>query len=132
MKRLSWILTLPLMVVAVVFAIANREVVMLDLWPLAMTIQAPLFVLVLGSAVVGLLAGAMVAWFSGGPTRRRAREARRRAAELEREIARLRNNSAEIERSSAVSRATGGTTPGLPAVPAPNHVATGGGPRMTL
>lgn len=131
MKRLSWILTLPLMVVAVVFAIANRDVVVLDLWPLALTIQAPLFVLVLGSAVAGLLAGAVVAWFSGGSTRRRAREARRRAAELEREIARLRS-AAENERPAAASQVPSSTTPRLPAAPAPNHAAASGGPRMTL
>ena len=132
MKRLSWVLTLPLMAVAVVFAIANREVVVLDLWPLAMTIQAPLFVLVLGSAVAGLLAGAIVAWFSGGSTRRRAREARRHAAELEREVARLRDAvEAESERLAAVSRSSGGTPPGLPAAPPADRAATGG-QRMTL
>ena len=123
MKRLSWILTLPLMVVAVTFAIANREVVTLDLWPLAMTVQAPLFVLVLGSAVVGLLAGAVVAWFSSGATRRRARAARRHADELEREVVRLRE-SIESERPAAVQRPSG-----MPTVQPLNHTATGSGPR---
>jgi len=135
MKRLSWILTLPLMAVAVVFAIANREVVVLDLWPLAMTIQAPLFVLVLGAAVVGLFAGAVVAWFSGGPTRRRARAARRRAAELEREIAYLRG-AAETERPKEQSidapRSSAVTLAGLPAAPPSNQSASGGGPRSTF
>jgi len=128
MKRLSWILTLPFMAVAVVFAVANREMVTLDLWPLALTVQTPLFVLVLGSAVVGLLAGAMVAWFSGGPTRRRARAARRRAAELEREVAQLRE-SIEKERPAAAPRPPGGAMPGLAP---PNPAATGGGPRTIL
>jgi uncharacterized integral membrane protein len=124
MKRLSWIITLPLMVVAVVFAIFNRKVVDLDLWPLAIKVQAPLFVLVLGSAVVGLLAGAMAAWISGGPTRRRAREARRHAADLEREIARL--------REVAAPRPAAGTASVLPAVPPPTHTETGSGPRTSL
>ena len=128
MKRLSWILTLPLMAVAVIFAIANREMVTLDLWPLALTIQAPLFVLVLGSAVVGLLAGAMVAWFSGGPTRRRARMARRRAAELEREVAQLREDI-ENKRLAAVPRPPVREMPGLAP---PNPAATGDSPRTTL
>jgi len=131
MKRLSWILTLPLMVVAVVFAIANREVVVLDLWPLAMTIQAPLFVVVLGAAVVGLFAGAVVAWFSGGSTRRRAREARRRAAELEREVAYLRG-AAEKERLADAPRSSAVTIAGSPAAPPPTQSAAGGGPRTTL
>ncbi len=130
MKRLSWILTLPLMVVAVVFAIANREAVMLDLWPLAMTIQAPLFILVLGSVVVGLLIGAVIAWFSAGATRRRAREARHHADELEREVARLRE-AAERQRLTDPPRTGAGSTAGVPAVP-PSHPAPGGGPRTML
>lgn len=128
MKRLSWILTLPLMAVVVVFVIANRELTTLDLWPLALTIQVPLFILVLGSAAVGLLAGAVVAWFSGGPTRRRARAARRRTAELEREVARLREGI-ENERPAAEPRAANRAMPGLPP---PNHVATSAGPRTIL
>jgi uncharacterized integral membrane protein len=131
MKRLSWILTLPLMVVAVVFAVANRELVTLDLWPLAMTIQAPLFILVLGSTVVGLLAGAAVAWFSSGPTRRRAREARRRAAELEREVAHLREKL-ENTRPAVPPRPQGDTADRLPPVSPPSPVATGSGPRTIL
>jgi putative membrane protein len=102
------------MAVAVVFAIANRQLVLLDLWPLALTIQAPLFLLVLGSTVVGLLAGAVVAWFSGGATRRRAREARRRIDELEREVARLRE---AVESPRPAAPPAPSAAPGLPAAP---------------
>lgn len=91
------------MVLAVVFAINNRQVVTLDLWPLAVFVQLPLFLLVLGSALAGLLAGAIIAWFTGGQTRRRLREARREGIELAREAERLREIT-EAERERAQER----------------------------
>jgi len=79
------------MVAAVVFAMTNRAPVVLDLWPFNITVEAPLFVIVLASAFVGLLAGAVAGWLSGAATRRRARAAERRVHELERELTRLRH-----------------------------------------
>lgn len=89
MKWISWIISLPLMAVAVVFAIANRHIVTLDLWPLAFSIDLPLFILVLGCLFAGLLIGAIIMWFTSGKNRRRARKAESKAARLERELARL-------------------------------------------
>jgi len=126
-KRLSWILTVPLMVLAVVFAIANREVVTLDLWPLAIVVQLPLFLLVLGSALVGLLAGGIIVWFSGGQTRRRLREARREGIELAREAERLREaTEAERERERTAPEARAA------ALGPPYAEATGGLPPEAL
>lgn len=92
MKHVSWIVTVPLMVVLVVFAVVNRQSVTLDLWPLDMSLRLPLFILLLGSLFVGLLVGGTAAWLSAGSTRRRARAAEHRAADCEREIARLRRS----------------------------------------
>jgi len=89
-KYFSWIVTVPLTLVAVVFAVTNRAGVTLNLWPFGITIEAPLFILVLGSVFIGVLVGGTIAWLSAGATRRRAREAQRRAANLERELAQLR------------------------------------------
>ena len=110
-KRLSWILTFPLVVVIVVFAIANREMVTFDLWPFELSVSAPLFVAILGSLFTGLLIGGLTAWLSAGKARWRARVAGRRTAELEREIARLNR-----EREPAMAPRQSAGTPGLPAV----------------
>ncbi len=109
-KRLSWILTLPLIVVTVVFAAANFEFVSLDLWPFAFSVSVPLSVALLTSLVLGLLVGGLAAWLSAGGTRHRARQARRRADELEREVARLRR-----ERAAGAPGAGQGGSAGLPA-----------------
>ena len=86
MKHFSWILTVPLTVVVIVFAVANREFVPLDLWPFEFAVQVPIFALVLCSMFVGFLIGALAMWLSSGKQRRRARAARGRLAKLEREV----------------------------------------------
>ena len=111
-KRLSWILTLPLIIVTVVFAAANFEFVSLDLWPFAFSLSVPLSVALLTSLVLGLLVGGLAAWLSAGGTRQRARRARRRADELEREVARLRR---ERDRAAGAPSAGPGGSAGLPA-----------------
>lgn len=114
MKRLSWILTLPLLLVVVVFAVTNRQEVTVEfLWPLEYSVPVRLSVAIFISLLAGLLIGGLAAWLSAGQTRRRARRLRRRADELEREVAWLRR-----ERDRAATDppgAQGGST----ALPAP-------------
>ena len=86
MKYFSWILTVPVAIVAVVFSITNREPAALNLWPLGITLEVPLFILVLGSGLVGLILGGMITWLSAGRVRRRARKAEYRASDAEREV----------------------------------------------
>lgn len=120
MKRFSWILTLPLIVVAAIFAIANREPITLDLWPFEASPRLPLFVILLACLVFGLVVGGLATWLSAAPTRRRARQARQRVAELEREVARLRQ-----ERDRA-ARAVAPADSGQAGQPAPVAQANGG------
>ncbi len=112
MKRFSWILTLPLIAVAVIFAIANRELTTLDLWPFELSPQLPLFVILLVCVGFGLAVGGLATWLSAAPARQRARQTRRRVAELEREAARLRQ-----ERDRAVGAVTDNAQPGQPGQP---------------
>ncbi len=123
MKRFSWILTLPLIAVAAIFAIANREPITLDLWPFEASPRLPLFVILLVCLVFGLLVGGLASWLSAAPIRRRARQARRRVAELEREAARLRQERDHATR--AVASADSGQ-PGQAGLPAPVAQANGG------
>ena len=120
MKRFSWILTLPLIVVAAIFAIANRGPITLDLWPFEASPRLPLFVILLACLVFGLVVGGLATWLSAAPTRRRARQARQRVAELEREVARLRQ-----ERDRA-ARAVAPADSGQAGLPAPVAQANGG------
>lgn len=65
MKKIRWILTLPLALILVIFAINNRHVIEVSLWPFYFTIQWPLFVFLYISLVVGFLSGAFLIWVSG-------------------------------------------------------------------
>ncbi len=121
MKRFSWILTLPLIAVAAIFAIANREPITLDLWPFEASPRLPLFVILLVCLVFGLLVGGLASWLSAAPIRRRARQARRRVAELEREVARLRQ-----ERDRAARAVVPPADSGQPGLPAPVAQANDG------
>jgi uncharacterized integral membrane protein len=99
-KHISWIVTLPLMLVVVIFSLANRGDVSLDLWPFKESITLPLFLPLLGAMFVGLLIGGAVAWLSGARNRRRARELRFDKSHLEREVIRLKR---EVERAKGAA-----------------------------
>jgi uncharacterized integral membrane protein len=85
-KRLSFIITLPVTLVILVFALSNRGAIGLTLWPFDATIDLPIYLVVLGSLLLGFLLGGLIAWLAGGRVRRQARrlrqETRRQAAEI--------------------------------------------------
>ncbi len=120
MKRLSWIVTLPLLLVVVVFSVANLHRVAVKLWPLGWYAEVPLSWLLLGTLFVGFLAGALVAWLSAHKSRQRAREQRSKSSRLEREVIHLQREAARV-RQQADGPATDSPeskTPTLPAVAA--------------
>jgi uncharacterized integral membrane protein len=85
MKVLFWIIVIPLLFIAGFFAVANRELVVVDLWPLFTKVSVPLYLALIGTLTVGFLLGAAVAWWGGRAARIRGRQATRRADALARE-----------------------------------------------
>ena len=86
MRLVHWVVTLPVAVVAVLFAVSNREGVTVTLWPLPVRLEAPLYLVVLLALVAGFLVGELIAWINAGRARRLARERARRIEALEREL----------------------------------------------
>ena len=86
MRLIHWIVTLPVALVAVLFAVSNREGVTVTLWPLPVRLEAPLYLVVLLALVAGFLVGELIAWINAGRARRLARERARRIEALEREL----------------------------------------------
>ena len=101
MKRLTWILILPLAAVAVIFAVMNRTAATLDLWPLPWQIQAPVFLILLGSLGIGLLIGLLLAMLTGGARRRRTRQYVQANERQAIEIRELRRQLAEAKRAAS-------------------------------
>ncbi len=86
MRVVSWSIAIVLGLLIVIFALSNRELAQWQLWPLAGTLDLPLFVPVLACAFVAFLLGGVVAWLSGASSRRLARRRGRRVAELEQQV----------------------------------------------
>jgi uncharacterized integral membrane protein len=60
MRHFSWLLSLPLFVAFVVFALQNRTQVSLSFWPFDAQMNMPVSVLSLGLLVIGFVLGSFV------------------------------------------------------------------------
>lgn len=94
MKLLVRVLFILFVLVGVLIAVSNRQPVELALWPLPHLVVMPLYLLVIGVLLLGVLAGLGMGWWAGRHHRRRAREASGEAARLDREVQRLREATA--------------------------------------
>lgn len=113
MKALVRILiVLPLAVVIVLLAVANRAPVQVSLDPFSGTdplvaFTVPLFVLVLAAVIIGVLYGGFVVWWAQG---RHRRDERLLARELDRMKAETARKSAEATATQPGGRALALTT----------------------
>jgi uncharacterized integral membrane protein len=98
-KTLAAIVLVPLAVIMVAFAVANRQVVTVSFDPFsgnapAAAVTLPLFALVIALLIVGVLIGGVAAWLRHGRWRSTARR-------LEREVHLLRGKVAALEGTAA-------------------------------
>lgn len=105
MRILSWIVLLPLALIVIALAVANRGTVTISLWPLPLDFAPQLWLLVMVFAGLGLLGGLLVGLNKSVRWQVRARRA-------EAEVARL-EGALEHERASADGAGT--MTPARPA-----------------
>jgi uncharacterized integral membrane protein len=87
MKLIHWLVTAPLALILILFAVSNRTDVTLYFWPLPVALNAPLWLVVLVALLIGFLIGELIAWINGHHWRRQARQKSRRIEELERQLA---------------------------------------------
>jgi len=85
------LLAAPVLIVLVVFALSNRQVVQLGLWPTDILVDAPLSVTVLIAAGLFFIAGALMTWGTSVAMRGRARRAERTVRQLEAEVQALKS-----------------------------------------
>ena len=98
LKFVSWIAMVAVGLLVILFAISNRSLVTLDLWPLPVPeVTIPHYVPVLAAAFAGFVGGAIVTWFSAGKVRRKARTASKKASGLEKNLDKLKQQIEELE-----------------------------------
>jgi uncharacterized integral membrane protein len=94
LKRIvGWFVLVPLCAVLIVFALANRQLVVVNFNPLAPSealaapgVGVPLFLVIFGVLLVGVLLGGIATWFAQGAHRRDERHYRRETERLHREL----------------------------------------------
>ncbi|MGH7072793.1 MAG: lipopolysaccharide assembly protein LapA domain-containing protein [Stellaceae bacterium] len=86
MRYVYWAVTALIALVLVLFAVSNRTGVSLTLFPVPAKLEAPLYLVVLVTLVVGFLLGEAAAWIGGARRRAEARDLRRRHDRLQREM----------------------------------------------
>lgn len=116
MNILSRILFLLFVLAGILLAVSNRQPVELSLWPLPHQVVMPVYMLVIGVLLLGVLAGLGLGWWGGRHHRRRARHASGEAARLGREMQRLRDAEPVSPRPAAPAAAPPVTPSGQRAI----------------
>ena len=101
-RLVSIFVVLPLGILLVAFAVANRHAVTVSLDPLApanpsLSATLPLFLMVLAVLTTGVIAGGIATWFGQGKWRKAARRLETEAKTLRAECASLRTELAARE-----------------------------------
>jgi lipopolysaccharide assembly protein A len=95
MRYIKWTLLGIILVAIVLLAVANREMVTVELLPPALapilpwSVDMPLFLVSLLSILVGMILGYILEWLREHRHRRRAAQKAREAEQLSREVDRL-------------------------------------------
>ena len=110
-KILAAVILVPLAVIIIAFAVANRQIVTVSLDPFsaehpAASLSLPLFALVIVLLIVGVLIGGIAAWLRQSRWRRTARRLERKIADLHIEM-------------EGLKRTAGSPTAGVNATAAP-------------
>ncbi len=93
-KRIvGWVVLVPLCVALIVFALANRQLVVVNFNPLAPAemvtssgVGMPMFFVIFAVLLVGVVLGGIATWFAQGPHRRDERHFKRETERLHREL----------------------------------------------
>ncbi len=96
-RLLSWIVTAPIALLVIVFAVSNLDKVTLHLWPLPFDMTIWIWALTLIELFVGFLLGAIVTWIADRRRRRETRLLNRRVTELEQQLAIARRQPVILE-----------------------------------
>jgi uncharacterized integral membrane protein len=119
-KIVTAVIVIPLAIVIVAFAVANRQNVTVSFDPLsaanpAASITLPLFIIIFILVILGVIVGGIAAWLRQSAWRRTARRLDGEVRQLREETVRLNAMlNAQAENPRENGPASSGTTPLLP------------------
>jgi uncharacterized integral membrane protein len=99
-RILRWVVGLPLVILVVCFAVANRKWVTLSFNPITQdvpSIDLPLWLIFFLGIFVGLFVGWAAAWMAQGKHRKAARDARSEVSKLQVELTDLRKPRSDTQ-----------------------------------
>jgi uncharacterized integral membrane protein len=92
-RIVGWVVLVPLSVVLIVFALANRQLTVVNFNPLVSPgslaspgVGVPLFLVIFCFLLLGVVLGGIATWFASGQLRREKRQWQKEAARLGREL----------------------------------------------
>ena len=99
-RIVGWVVLVPLCLVLILFALANRQLTVVNFNPLASPgalaapgVGVPLFLVIFVFLLLGVLLGGIATWFASGQVRREKRQWQREAQRLGRELDMARRGS---------------------------------------
>ena len=81
-----WIIIVPLIVCAVLFALAHRQTITFTYSPFAPPIDIPLYVLALGLFALGFVFGSITTWVAFGALRAEKRALKKSIKQMEKDL----------------------------------------------
>lgn len=100
-RYFSWLLSAPLLLSAVCFAVGNRAPTIISLWPFGFEMGLPIYMLALAPMAFGLLCGAVMQWFAALRHRVAAQRLGKEVAALKSELARVQAAQAQAQAAAA-------------------------------
>jgi uncharacterized integral membrane protein len=112
-KFLTYLIVVPLALIFIAFAVANRHFVTVSFDPFnsadpALSSQVPLFALIIAAAMVGVIAGGVASWWGQRHWRRAARRHEADAKVVRAELADLRASTTQTVVGRLPAPANGG------------------------
>jgi uncharacterized integral membrane protein len=86
LRTLNAFLGIVFAVLVILFAVSNRTVVDITLWPFPFQATMGVYAVVLLAVLVGFLAGLIAAWFAAAPRRRERKRLRTQVKDLEQNL----------------------------------------------
>lgn len=103
MRFLNTLLAVAAALIVVLFAVSNRQVVAVEIWPFPFRIEAGLYAVILLAVLVGFVVGSVATWLNGAEKRSQLRAARKRMREMEHSLGRLKDEAAAARAKAELS-----------------------------